>query len=167
MEGEFILNEDAKNALVTSHNLRVSKVFGVISVFFIAISFIQDKNLELTATISFTIICIGVIGIFLRTLFGNKLADTIIVLEDNIITRRGANLLEVTISYKNIKRIKEKSIGLIILDDSPYTSVEYYTSKYALSSGEGVIFIPKEIECFDEIREFLYSKTNVSVRYSF
>ena len=128
MEGEYILNEDAKNALATSHNIRVSIVFGVISVFFIVISFIQDKNLELTATISFTIICIGVIGIFLRTLFGNKLADTIIVFEDNKITRRGANLLEVTISYKNIKRIKEKSIGLIILDDSPYTSLEYYTS---------------------------------------
>ncbi|WP_224999624.1 hypothetical protein [Cesiribacter sp. SM1] len=158
MTGTYLLTVEAQDKLKAAFNWGAIKTLFSVYAIFIILMLFRQPDLWVMGTFTLIILFIAAIVWFIRLLMPFALSNTAISITDHEIIRKGEGLLTVRIKYSAIRDIKEKSYGLIVIDDSFFTTVNYYFSKYRLTSESGIIFIPAEIEQYDRIKIFLASK---------
>jgi hypothetical protein len=97
--------------------------------------------------------------IFVISLFIDQPSNrTIIEITDDQIIRSGKFLLTVRMKFKDIREIKSRPCGLIIIKQGIRPTLNYYFSREALFSEFGIIFIPSNIDNYVQIKEFIEQK---------
>lgn len=158
MTGTYLLTIEAQDKLKSEFNWGAIKVLFSVYAIFIVLMLFREPDLWVMGVFTLTILFIAAIVWFIRLLMPFALSNTIIIIAEDEIIRKGEGLLTVRIKYSAIRDIKEKPYGLIVIDDSFLSTVNYYFSKYRLTSEMGILFIPAEIEQYDKIKSFLASK---------
>ncbi|PTB97206.1 hypothetical protein C9994_03920 [Marivirga lumbricoides] len=100
------------------------------------------------------------IGLSLRYHSTNShLDDTVIFIKEDQIIREGKYLRKVRIFYNDISDIKDVKYGIILFDKN----FSKFKSSFSINpeiTDPGLIFIPKTMENFEEIKKYVVSKIN-------
>lgn len=84
-----------------------------------------------------------------------KFEGTIISIDKTRITRKGKDLLTVSIDFKNINRVIEREEGLVLIEDGTWSRMIFFFGGRNILGGEpGILFIPTMIKDFEKLNSF-------------
>jgi hypothetical protein len=85
--------------------------------------------------------------------------STIILLDEDSVTRTGNNLRTVQIEFNRIAKVIERDNGLVLVDKDIWAwGVFLFGGRHILSNEPGIIFIPSMMGEFDELYSFFIRK---------
>jgi len=160
MVGQYNIKSTHRDYLKRKDLYRM--IFITLSIYLFIIFFtILNGDFSFRVSFLFTLtylILVG-IGLFLRYHSSNShLDDTVIFIKEDQIIREGRYLRKVRIFYNDISDIKDVKYGVILLDKK----FSKFKSSFSINpqiTDSGMIFIPKSIENFEEIKKYVLSKT--------
>jgi hypothetical protein len=137
------------------------KILLSIYLLFLIVVLLNDENsIDEILWLSFIYFTLIGITLTLRYFTNSPLDNTIIVIHENSITREGNGLRTVTIKFDEISNIKNIKDGIVLFDDQPSSKSEFKYFGHAITHSSGILFIPVNIESYEDIKEFIMSKLN-------
>ena len=160
MEGEFQVEAHKKNHLKQQDLVRMILITVGLYLYFLLLFLFpeNDRNFSELFWLSMLFIVIMGITLTLRYFFNSPLDNTIIIIEENQITRKGRGLRTVTISFDKITKVKKLKLGVILFDDRYSSRLKFNFSHVALTDESGILFIPINIEKYEEVKCFVLDK---------
>ncbi len=159
MEGQYDIKASNKNYLKQRDLFQLIKITFLIYLFLLIVVILNNHN-SISEILWLSMAYFALIGIALtlRYFTNSPLDNTIIMIKENEITRKGRGLRTVTIDFDKISDLKNVKYGVILFDEKFSSKVKYHFSRYAITHESGILFIPVNIEYYEEIRELIMSK---------
>jgi hypothetical protein len=92
----------------------------------------------------------------------NPLEDTIIEIQANKLIKRGPKQTTATVELDKIDKIKESKLGLMVHQKGWKNKLSYWLNENNFTSSSRVVFIPRMIESYEEIKLFLEEKLTLN-----
>ncbi len=161
MEGRYNIKTTHLNYLKQRDLVKMIKILLSIYLLFLIVVLLNDENsIDEILWLSFIYFTLIGITLTLRYFTNSPLDNTIIVIHENSITREGNGLRTVTIKFDEISNIKNIKDGIVLFDDQPSSKSEFKYFGHAITHSSGILFIPVNIESYEDIKEFIMSKLN-------
>lgn len=106
--------------------------------------------------------CSTLVIAFKNWVKSNPLEDTVIEIQANKIIKRGPKQTTATIELDKIDKIKEGKLGLMVHQKGWKNKLSYWLSENNFISNSRVVFIPRMIESYEEIKLFLEEKLTLN-----
>jgi lipid-A-disaccharide synthase-like uncharacterized protein len=161
LEGRYNIKTTHLNYLKQRDLVKMIKILLSIYLLFLIVVLLNDENsIDEILWLSFIYFTLIGITLTLRYFTNSPLDNTIIVIHENSITREGNGLRTVTIKFDEISNIKNIKDGIVLFDDQPSSKSEFKYFGHAITHSSGILFIPVNIESYEDIKEFIMSKLN-------
>lgn len=159
MEEGFKIEASKKHFQKHRGIMRALKMLLVImSIFILFMLLDNDTSMDVVFYSVLTFVICGGIGLFIRSQVEYPLDNTIIIITNNEIIRKGENLLTIRMKFDEIDKVKYKSTGIVLMNNNISSKMNYHLSNFALTSEFGILFIPSNIENFDKVKSHILEK---------
>ncbi len=161
MKGVFKIDETRINEIRRFQAVRLIKGLSAVYLVFLVVFFLSkdpENGSQMLLFISIIIGSAGAFGLWLTRVVKYSSANTIIEIDDKKITRKGKGLLTTQIHFNEIGKIMKRPNGLILIRKGIGVRINYYLNKYALTSEDGIIFIPSILDHYQDLVVFFERK---------
>ncbi|ADR23044.1 hypothetical protein MATR_31070 [Marivirga tractuosa] len=160
MEKQYKIKDIYENYLKQKDLSRVFTITFFIYLFLILLIILSgDFSLKffLFSLIYFVLVGIGLLGRYYTI---SSPDNTIILLKENHIIRKGKGLRTVKMNFEDIADFRRVKYGIILFDDKISSKLKYHFYGHAITQDSGILFIPETIEGYEEIKEYIMNKIN-------
>lgn len=152
MEGTFEVDKNRIDEFYHQYFFRVLKIVGIgiqlpLTILIIA----KHKDSQELLSILFILVFLVILCFVSVESIRNRFEQTIIIIDKVGITRKGGELLTVSMNFMNVSKIIERQDGLILCTN---TMALIFGGGYPLSHNPAILFIPSMIKDYEHIHNF-------------
>ena len=152
MKKEYSVERSRRHEFNLHNVKRASKLIFIFVTLYMSFAALTGSMSWTVFLYSTLIISVAVgLGLIIGYMSDSPLNNTLITITEDQIIRSGEGLLTVRLNFNEIKRIKTTSNGTTLFKEGWGSTFNYHTNRYALISEFGIIFVPFNIQDYDDI----------------